>query len=540
METPTPSPKPANFPTVSRFCRALFSWKTLRRCLVGLAVLITLIVAWYTQERWRGKRAWENYRSQMAARGLELDWKKFAPPAVPDDQNFAMTPFLAPLFDFNPQPLQPGQSAWRNTNGYNRAMDFGKGVPLDFGSKRAGGAVFPVLDPTPDFEAVLQSLREAAQSDVPAGPFASRADAANELLKAFASYRPVLDELRAASRRPYSRFNLEYDAEDPMSILLPHLRVLRQITGVLAYQASAELATGKTDAAFADVEFMLYLPGTIRNEPILISQIVRIIMLENTALIVREGLAAHAWSDDQLRKFQEEFGGINVLKDMERPLEAERVAFGNRTLELMREGRENYYADQLGIAPWTRINVIRLYPAGWTYFEELNYNQMMDEQLTGYDPKAGVVHPKAVAAAEVRVKELQAAGGPSVVFHHNLFAAIAFSYWENLMHKTAAGQTVVDECAMACALERYHLADGKYPDPLNPLDALVPKFIAAIPRDVITGEPLKYRLTGDGEFIIYSVGWNETDDGGKIVMTDDGKGIDATQGDWVWPAYPKH
>lgn len=539
METPVTSSSPAKFPTLTRFRRWLFSWRMLRRCLVFLAVVITLIVAWYTQERWRGKQAWEKYQSQLLARGIELDWKKFAPPPVPDDQNFAMTPFLAPLLDFNPRPLQPGQSAWRDTNGYNRAVDFAKGVPLDFGSKPAGGAIFPVLDQGPDFETVLRDIREQAQPNAPVPAFASQADAAAGILKEFAAYQPVLDELRAASRRPYSRFNILYESEDPMSILLPHLRVLRQITGVLACQASAELATGKTDAAFADIEFMLSLPGTIRNEPIIISQIVRAIMLENTVIIVREGLAAHAWSDEQLQKFQNELSGVNILKDMERPLEAERVAFGNRTMELTREGRPNFYTSELGIGPGASINLIPLYPAGWTYFDELNYNQLLDERNNGYDPKAALVHPKAVDAAGAQLKELQGHTGLPLILSHRLFATIALSYWDNLMRKTAATQTVVDECALACALERYHLANGKYPDPLNPLDALVPKFIAAIPHDVITGEPLKYRLTGEGQFILYSVGWNETDDGGKVVMTDDGKSIDANQGDWVWPAYPK-
>ena len=55
----------------------------------------------------------------------------------------------------------------------------------------------------------------------------------------------------------------------------------------------------------------------------------------------------------------------------------------------------------------------------------------------------------------------------------------------------------------------------------------------------MTGEPLKYRRNEDGQFILYSVGWNGIDDGGKLVM---GKGItprvDNTQGDWVWE-YPR-
>ena len=39
-----------------------------------------------------------------------------------------------------------------------------------------------------------------------------------------------------------------------------------------------------------------------------------------------------------------------------------------------------------------------------------------------------------------------------------------------------------------------------------------------------------YRRMGDGKFLLYSVGWNETDDGGTASDKMD-------QGDWVWQ-YP--
>jgi hypothetical protein len=47
---------------------------------------------------------------------------------------------------------------------------------------------------------------------------------------------------------------------------------------------------------------------------------------------------------------------------------------------------------------------------------------------------------------------------------------------------------------------------------------------------------LHYRRTADGQFALYSVGWNETDDGGVVGLNKDG-GVDINQGDWVW-RYP--
>jgi hypothetical protein len=91
----------------------------------------------------------------------------------------------------------------------------------------------------------------------------------------------------------------------------------------------------------------------------------------------------------------------------------------------------------------------------------------------------------------------------------------------------------VDQARIACALERYRLANGQFPDAL---DALAPKFIGKLPHDIIDGQPLRYRRTEDGQFVLYSVGWNGTDDGGKVELTKHG-GVDLTKGDWVW-RYP--
>jgi len=47
---------------------------------------------------------------------------------------------------------------------------------------------------------------------------------------------------------------------------------------------------------------------------------------------------------------------------------------------------------------------------------------------------------------------------------------------------------------------------------------------------------LHYRRTDDGQFVLYSVGWNETDDGGEVAFTSGGS-VDVNTGDWVW-RYP--
>jgi len=50
---------------------------------------------------------------------------------------------------------------------------------------------------------------------------------------------------------------------------------------------------------------------------------------------------------------------------------------------------------------------------------------------------------------------------------------------------------------------------------------------------VISGEPYKYHRTTGGQFVLYSIGWNEKDDGGAPGQTL----FHDKQGDWVWQ-YP--
>jgi hypothetical protein len=100
------------------------------------------------------------------------------------------------------------------------------------------------------------------------------------------------------------------------------------------------------------------------------------------------------------------------------------------------------------------------------------------------------------------------------------------------VEKYAHGQECVDLARVAIALERHRLAHGEYPESLA---ALAPQFMKNIPQDIIGGQPLKYHRNNDS-FILYSIGWNEKDDGGTIALTSQ-SAVDWNNGDWVW-AYP--
>ena len=63
------------------------------------------------------------------------------------------------------------------------------------------------------------------------------------------------------------------------------------------------------------------------------------------------------------------------------------------------------------------------------------------------------------------------------------------------------------------AIRAYKQTEGKLPPSL---DALMPKYLPSIPRDpFLENAPLRYRANADGTWIVYSVGADQIDDGGK-------------------------
>ncbi len=89
--TPSSAPKPAS---LLRFLGHFL----LRPGVIIVAVIIALPVLFYSEENWRGKRAWEDCKRQMEAKGAVLDWSAYIPPFVPEDQNFFAAPNMARWF----------------------------------------------------------------------------------------------------------------------------------------------------------------------------------------------------------------------------------------------------------------------------------------------------------------------------------------------------------------------------------------------------------------------------------------------------------
>jgi hypothetical protein len=515
-----------------------------RRGLIALAWIVSIIALCYGVIDWRARHAWNEYRQNYEARVAPLDLKAYIPKEIPDAENFAATPFvLSWIKDWRSTNVLFDHDAWGQAHNmiYNPAQP---PAARDFEDLVAWQEAFAAV------RSHAQKTKDKFHSDKL--DLASRAQAATAILEGMKDDEAVFDELNKASARPYARYPIVYYMENPWAILLPHLAKIKQTCLRLETRACAELATEQNEKALADVRLALYTADTVRTEPFFVSYMVRIACVHIAIHPIWEGLAEQRWTDAQLQQLQAGLESYDFLADMQLPLHTER-AWGVLTADLMKKrglGLLASFLEEMHLSDthsfWDNeavLNVLgRILPSGWYDREKLNYCLLADYQYRGtVDEVSKRVFPSRVAANALKLALVAKAnpqtpdwglGSPAqgplhAIIHHEYLAGILLPSLHNFPRNVATIKTAADEAAIACALERYRLANGQFPENLR---ALVPRFAAHLPNDVITGEPYKYRRTDGGRFVLYSVGWNEKDDGGVSGKTM----FDETAGDWGW------
>jgi hypothetical protein len=450
--------------TLGKLFRWLFSWRSLKRCLLALAVLIALVVTFYAEENWRGKRAWENFRREWEAKGEKFELSAFAPPAVPDEQNFAMAPMVVrsyvgkvnqrmeadgptttpsgnrmamwlerAYFVFTTNmtigswqeakitDLKPWQDYYRTRFITNRWETGMAGARMDPRMRMPPPPSYGIPPPEPmpvdtneTEEVIALATNEfpiAAQSQSPAA----------DVLLALSRYAPALAELRQAGARPYSRFPLNYRIENPADLPLPHLGSLKQCAIVLQLRVIAELQAGKSEEALADVQLLLRLAESIRAEPLLISQLRRQAIINLAMQPVWEGLAERRWSEAQMKELNQELQKLDSISDFKLCLHGE-LAMNLGAIEFARKHRGNDLGYFLyAIWPTTFANIDRLWrdlpalPRPLDRILEIVGDSLPDEFISrcvNHLPPDGWYEQNKVALAKIYLEKLLPSAQP--------------------------------------------------------------------------------------------------------------------------------
>lgn len=363
-----------------------------------------------------------------------------------------------------------------------------------------------------------------------------------------------LDAARAAILSGPIAFNLNASAGNAM--LLPHLAVLKNLTQTLGSRMILNLHDGDKDAAFTNLLAETRLVAAWNPEPAEISHLVR---FGDTKLVLNatwQALQADTWPDEQLARLQAEWEAVNFFTNLPETAAFKRasdVAACEHDRHEFLESRppfDEFFHEALR-APY-EVWFVLLYR--WSQGDYLRRGVFEDETnlLVFYRDREIELRNAVQAPTWMQMRQLPGVANEVFFQSKNLHAHFqvilnlhrmntAFQrQGSSLLGRAAEAETERRILITAIALERYRGKHGSYPQKLA---ELAPEFLKMVPADFMDGQPLRYRPTDDGHFILYSVGQDCVDDGGKMQRSWRESGLDRpprpgtplTQFDLVWP-----
>ncbi len=498
------------FAKIGRF---FWSWGFLKFVLAVIALVILL----YIEEDWRGAHNWAVTKARWEAKGETFDYSKFIPPPVPDNQNLA----AIPLFKLGP-------SKYTNSNSYVGMPALDQAIHEDLSNLEYVPTGNWMEGELPD-KAKIQKAIAANYSLV----FKDAKPPDDALTQFNAIYPFFSDFLAAAATHPVFRINMDYAVSPPAARSFGPIVATLQLSKILELHGILALDQRHSDLALQDIKASYVLVCGAKRDLTLVGGLVA---LGETAIgngILYDGLAQHEWNDAQLAELDQTLKPINFLADFQFAMRCE-VAQSTVNVEFFehasRAQMHKIFGDAMaesGLAiafrnPW---------PSGWWDGNKSRMATRLFLSLANVDPQSHLVFPKGADDLQLQIEKAKA--GWVTYAPWNILADMVSGPITKALQKYAEAQVWVDEARIACALERYRLAHGVYP---GSLDALAPACIDELPHDIMNGQPYHYQLRSDGTYLLYSVGWNQTDDGGKVVYKKDApRIIDYNEGDWVWP-----
>ncbi|NCA83375.1 MAG: hypothetical protein EOM72_11640 [Opitutae bacterium] len=300
-----------------------------------------------------------------------------------------------------------------------------------------------------------------------------------------------------ATARPRCNFDLPY--EQGAMMLVPHVNGMLRARRFQAAQSLLDARRGNAREFWRGIETSFLMADALREEPVLISALVRLSLLKSTA----SAIVAHV---DRVPPDDETAARLDGWL-----LNARDVA----PIVLAMDG------ERLNMGEWL--------------FDENNAQRLVQAAIDAGGPNLEPRHlawllscrpaRQAEHAAYLRTLkqctdnlsrpfwEIPPVPQPEKSMSQRWYGGILHSFapaFYGVRTTTATLQAQIDVARVGLALLRHKAALGSYPPSLAEIDST---FLAEIPPDPFTGQPLVYRPEADG-FLLYSLGQNLKDDGG--------------------------
>jgi hypothetical protein len=142
----------------------------------------------------------------------------------------------------------------------------------------------------------------------------------------------ALSIVEQGTQRPSCWFDRDYN--DGIHTLLPNIPNLRELSRILSTKARIEARADNLDNAWKVVSTQLRFADTMLNEPIIVSQLVRIAIIRMACRTIQELCAIEPPNEKQYRSIQELLSGLDDMAPMVRAIDGERLLVGEWAFNL--------------------------------------------------------------------------------------------------------------------------------------------------------------------------------------------------------------
>lgn len=251
---------------------------------------------------------------------------------------------------------------------------------------------------------------------------------------------------------------------------------------------------------------------SLRDEPIIISQLVRIAVFSVFAERLKEYLAWGQATDEQLAQLQAAVAEVDIPRSLTRAMQGERAIVYQTVVS----------------SDLRTIDGLSSQPSGLP-LRSLTDNQPMANVRPGDSAMVLTLltevveaskHPfpqaaEEAAAVDARMTQFFADDQQKPLWDRHLLAQLLLPAVRKVM-QSGMERTAAQRAALtSIAIERYRLQHGKLPEKLSDL---VPDPLVSIPIDPADGQTLRYRVLEKG-FVVYSIGSDKQDDPGDVGLS---------------------
>ncbi|MCK4904907.1 hypothetical protein KAS42_01500 [bacterium] len=311
----------------------------------------------------------------------------------------------------------------------------------------------------------------------------------------------ICELLEEGSRKPECNFNREY--EKGIDMLLPNLSSMRDASRLLCVKALLEAESGDMAKAFDTLLVGLKFSNHLKDEPILISQLVRTACDGIIIECIKNIADSKGIAPEQATLIINEFSTHKSIEPFIKSMDGERVAFGgwgfekilNGKMLLAGIGRMNDSEYSLVEKIFSTL-ILPLYKPilkkDYIYYLTLMSNVRDSYNLPYYEYKI---------SADQQIDQLP---------RYCILTKLLLPALGRVRRIAAEYQANIDVCRIGLALKIYKAKNGTYPETLS---KLAPEFLSGISTDPFSGKSLIYSRYIGG-FKLYSVGPNMQDDYG--------------------------